>query len=228
MAALKDIKYILFGVQFNRSFKLLDSWGAIADDILYKSNYFDSDFFPNISTQYTTERSLSNPVTGNFFVLSSNNLVFKYYLPKNSDFQKEYDYFMERINKYFVDKILTKNNLVIKRLGVVFACELSKKELESFSKKYFKDDIEGITDFRFAKKGPAKTGQMWRGVDDYINKIYSVGKIDSEDECKGITYDFQLHFNPLMPDIRIQTPGFLKEALNSFKKDIIEVEKNNG
>lgn len=221
MAALQDIKYILFGVQFNRSFKLLDSWGEIADDILYKTEYFGSDFFTNISTQYTTERNLHNPETGNFLTLSSNSLVFKYYIPDKKDFQKEYTYFCERINKYLVEKILSKYNLVIRRIGVVFACGLGEDELEVFSKKYFKDDIYGITDFRFAQKGPANAGQLWRDVNDYINKIYTVGKVEGEDECKGVTYDFQLYFNPLLPDIRKNTPSFLKEALNSFRKDIM-------
>lgn len=44
MISLTDIKYVLFGVQFNHSFKLLDYWGSIADDILYKSEYFNSEF----------------------------------------------------------------------------------------------------------------------------------------------------------------------------------------
>ena len=69
MAALSDIRYIVFGVQFNHSFKLLDYWGEIADDILYKSEYFGCEFFSNISTHYTTERSLNNPNTGKFMNL---------------------------------------------------------------------------------------------------------------------------------------------------------------
>lgn len=225
MADLNDIKFVLFGVQFNRSFKLLDSWGEIADDILYNTEYFGSDFFTNISTQYTTERNLHNPETGNFLALSSNSLVFKYYIPENRDFIKEYNYFSERINKYLVVKILSEYNLVIRRIGVVFACELNDKELDDFSKKYFKDDIRGITDFRFAQRGPTCAGQLWHGINDYINKIYTVGKIEGENECKGITYDFQLYFNPLLPDIRKNTPNFLKEALGYFKKDIIGAEK---
>lgn len=221
MASLQDIKYILFGVRFNHSFKLLDCWGEIADDILYKTEYFGSDFFPNISSQYTTERTLSNPHTGDFLSLSSSNIVFKYYIHDKQAFEKEYDYFSARINEYIVKKILTKYNLVIRRIGTVFACELNDAEIDAFSKKYFKDDIRGITDFRFAQKAPTSRGQLWYGVDDYVNKIYTVGKIEGEDDCKGIVYDFQLYFDPLLPDIRRNSPGFLKEALSSFKKDII-------
>ena len=141
MASVNDIKYVVFGVQFSRSFKLLDSWGEIADDILYKTEYFDSDFFTNISTQYTTERNLHNPMTGNFLALSSNSLVFKYYIPNGDNFEKEYEYFTERVNKYLVEKILTKYNLVIRRIGTVFACQFNNKELDEFSKKYDKMNI---------------------------------------------------------------------------------------
>lgn len=225
MATLSDIRYILFGVQFNHSFKLLDYWGEIADDILYKSEYFGCDFFCNISTQYTTERSLFNPNTGNALNLSSNNLVFKYYVPKSTSFDKEYEFFCERINKYLVEKILSKYNLIIRRVGVVYACELSDKELSSFSEKYFKDSIQGITDFRFAQKGPTASGQLWHGIDDYINKIYTVGKIDNDEKCKGITYDFQLYYNPLQQDIRKKCPVFLKKALEYFQADVISAEK---
>lgn len=224
MSSLQNIKYILFGVRFNHSFKLLDCWGEIADDILYKTEYFGSKFFPNISSQYTTERTLSNPNTGDFLSLSSSNIVFKYYIPENAVFEKEYEYFCTRINKYIVEKILSKYNLVIRRIGVVFACEFNSKEIETFSKKYFKDDIQGITDFRFAQKVPTNNGQLWYGVDDYINKIYTVGKIEGEEDSKGITYDFQLYFDPLLPDIRKNSPGFLKEAILSFEKDIMGMD----
>lgn len=221
MAALSDIRYIVFGVQFNHSFKLLDYWGEIADDILYKSEYFGCEFFSNISTHYTTERSLNNPNTGNFLNLSSNNLVFKYNLPSNKVFDSEYDYFCVRVNKYLVEKILSKYNLVIRRVGVVFACALDKNEMLKFARRYFKDDMQGITDFRFAQKEATSSGQLWHGTQDYINKIFTVGMIDDVEKFKGVTYDFQLYYEPLMPDIRKPCPVFLKKGLEYFKKDIL-------
>lgn len=224
MATISDIRYVLFGVRFNHSFKLLDYWGEIADNLLYKSDYFNYNFFSNISTEYTTERSLYNPVTGNSLVLSSNNLVFKYYIPSEKKFEEEYNYFCERINKYLVPQILSKYNLVISRVGVVFACKLDDKDLEKFSEKYFKDDIQGITDFRFAQKEPTSSGKLWHGTDDYINKIYTVGKI-AEDGFTGITYDFQLYYTPLQSDIRKQCPVFMKKGYEYFKKDVLGTGK---
>ena len=55
------IKQLIFGVSFKHMFKLLDTWGEIADDILYHNKYFSTQLFTNISTQYTTERQLYNP-----------------------------------------------------------------------------------------------------------------------------------------------------------------------
>lgn len=220
MATFSDMRYLLYGVQFNHSFKLLDYWGEIADDILYKSEYFGSTFFCNISTQYTTERSLYNPDTGNFLNLSSNNLIFKYYIPRNNIFKTEFDFFCERVNKYLVERILSKYNLVIKRIGMVYACELGEQEMQKFSAKYFKDNIQGITDFRFAQRGPTGSGKLWYGVDDYINKIYTVGLI--EERFRGVTYDFQLYFDPLQQDIRKKNPVFLNKSLEYFTEDVVD------
>jgi hypothetical protein len=99
-----DIVNIIYGVLFNNSFKLLDSWGQIADDILYNNKYFDYNYFPNISEQYTTERILHNPKTGDFIKLSSSGLVFKY--KTNSDFNKDYKEFGKKINEYLIPSIL--------------------------------------------------------------------------------------------------------------------------
>ena len=220
MASLSDIKYVLFGVQFNHSFKLLDDWGKIADDIL-KSEYFGSDFFTNISMQYTTERELRNPNTGSALRLTANNLVFKYYIDLDSTFEKEYELFCNRINKYLVEKILSTNKLIVRRVGVVFACELEKEDIVKFAGQYFKDNIVGITDFRFAQKEPTSAGQLWRGTDDYINKIFTVGRIEDLEAFQGVTYDFQLYYKPIQADIRNKCSGFLKYGLEGFKKDIL-------
>lgn len=226
MASLTDVKYVVFGVQFNHSFKLLDYWGAIADDILYKSEYFGCKFFSQISTQYTTERGLSNPETGNRLTLSSNNLIFKYYIEDPKKFTDEYNYFCERVNKYLVPEILSKFNLITRRVGCVFSCEMNDVDLQRFSSRYFKENIQGITDFRFAQKEATATGKLWYGVDDYINKVYTVGRVDDEKEYKGVTYDFQLYYKPLQQDIRNKCPEFLKQSLKYFTRDILNLEES--
>lgn len=225
-----DIKYVVCGIAFNHSFSLLDNWGKIADDILYRSKHFSSEFFTNISTQYTTERTLQNPETGDFLRLSANNLIFKYYI--KDDFEKEYKEFCKKINEYLVPKILSEYALVIRRLGVVFAQELLQDDLNSFSKKYFRDEVEHITDFRFAQKELTNESRLWHGVEDYLNKVYTFGKIGDNKTFDGITYDFQVYFNPPRADVRDVSHTFLTEGLSSFKKDILNTvdsrKKANG
>lgn len=64
------------GILYSHSFKLLDNWGAIADSILYNNKFFSAKYFPQISTQYTTSRSLSNDACGHSLQLTSNNLIY--------------------------------------------------------------------------------------------------------------------------------------------------------
>lgn len=220
MAGMTDIRGLIFGVQFSHSFQLLDHWGEIADNILYKSHCFNADFFSNISSQYTTERNLSNPITGNVLTLAAHTLIFKYYIPDGAVFKQEFDQFCSRC-KYLIERILSEYKLVIRRVGMVYVCELEDIEITKFAKKYFKDEISGITDFRFAQKEPTSNGQLWVGNNDYINKIYTVGLIDNDKKIKGVTYDFQLYYNPLQSDIRNRYLDFLKKSLEYFKKDII-------
>ena len=78
-----NVKLLTFGVAFSRKFKILDLWGEIADNILYESKYFSPEFFPNISTAYTTERRLYNNDKKHLFLLSSNNLVFTQEIEKD-------------------------------------------------------------------------------------------------------------------------------------------------
>ena len=156
-------------------------------------------------------------------------MIFKYYIQESKKFDEEYKLFCNRINKYLVPEILSEYNLVTRRVGCVFACEMNAEDLETFSSKYFKANLQGITDFRFAQKEVTKSGTLWYGIDDYINKIYTVGKIDDEKDYRGITYDFQLYYKPLQADIRKKCPEFLKQSLIYFKKDVITSEmRRNG
>ena len=44
------------------------------------------------------------------------------------------------------------------------------------------------------------------------------------EKFRGVTYDFQLYYKPLMPDIRNSCPTFLKKGLEYFKKDVMGME----
>lgn len=212
-----SIKQVTFGVAFNHMFKLLDSWGEIADDILYKNKYFSSQFFSKISTQYTTERTLSNPDKNHHFVLTANNLVFTQTIENN--FDEEFELFKKRIIDYVIPEILTKYTLVIKRLGIVYTCEWDEKTIQKFASQYFNPSVQNIMDFRFSKKEATAKGALLSDNSDFVNKIYTVGNVGNS--LKGVSYDYQMHFNPLRQDVRDTISSFVNDSYANFTSDII-------
>lgn len=211
------IKQLTFGVLFNHMFKLLDMWGEIADDILYKSKYFSAEYFSNISQQYTTERSLSNPKTENQLTITSNNLVYTHNI--DGDYEQEYGMFKKRVENYIVPEILSARGLIVRRLGVVYVSVLDSETMKAFSQLYFKPTIQGISDFRFSKRETTKGGLLLADNQDFINKIYSVGNIGENKQ--GISYDFQFHFNPIRQDVRDTISSFMDMAKASFSNDVL-------
>lgn len=214
----KNVKQLTFGVLFNHMFKLLDSWGEIADDILYKNKYFSPEFFSNISTQYTTERRLYNPSKNHSLILTSNNLVFTQTI--EGDFDAEYEQFKKRVVEYIVPNILTRYTLVVRRLGTVYTCEWNDETIRKFASKYFNPSVQNIMDFRFSKKEGTVKGAVFSDNTDFINKIFTVGNIS--DSLKGVSYDFQMHFSPLREDVRDTIGTFVDSSYTHFKKDIVE------
>ncbi|MFQ9516738.1 MAG: hypothetical protein ACLRZ9_13065 [Eubacterium sp.] len=217
MSNKNNVQYVLFGVTFNHSFSILDYWGSIADDILYKCKYFGSEFFDNISTQYTTERTLRDSKTNNYLKLTSNQLIFKYNI--KSDFVKEWDCFCEKITEYLVPKILSKYNLRIRRIGIVFCNEIDDNAMKKFVSKYFKPEINGVSEFRFSMKEENNSALYWKNTDNYINKIFNIGKVIDGNK-NGIVYDYQLYFSPIQADIRDKCSTFLKQGKHKFDVDV--------
>lgn len=213
----QNIVQLVFGVSFNHMFKLLDSWGEIADDILYNNKLFSPEFFSNISAQYTTERRLYNPKSGHSLILTSNNLVFTQNI--ESDFTSEYNLFKQRITEYLVPNLLTRYVLVVRRLGIVYTCRLGEAEIQQFASKFFNPSVQNIIDFRFSKKEATDKGRVLSDNTDFINKIFTVGNI--ADGIQGISYDYQLHFSPLREDVRDTISSFLSNSKTGFDSDIV-------
>jgi hypothetical protein len=217
MSIEQNIIQMTFGVSFNHMFKLLDSWGEIADDILYNNKYFSPEFFSNISTQYTTERRLFNPEKNHTFLLTSNNLIFTQTIESN--FQQEYEQFKKRIAEYLVPNLLTRYVLVVRRLGIVYTCQLGEADIQQFASKYFNPSVQNIIDFRFSRKELTDKGRVISGNNDFINKIFTVGNI--AEGIQGISYDYQLHFSPLREDVRDTISSFLSNSMMGFTSDVI-------
>lgn len=207
---------LTFGATFSHKFQLLDYWGEIADSILYKNKYFSTDIFPQISTNYTTERSLFHPEKGYYLEIKANNFI--YSQPIENDYDTEYKLFCQRVADYIVPSILSKYGLVIHRLGMVFAKEMDERSINEFAGRYFKSDIQNIMDFRFSKKETTPKGMIQANINDFTNKIYTIGNIAND--VRGITYDYQLYFNPFREDVRGEINKFIKNAEENFKTDL--------
>ncbi len=216
MSIEQSIVQLVFGVSFNHMFKLLDSWGEIADDILYSNKYFSSDFFSNISTQYTTERRLFNPDRNHTLILTSNNLVYTQTI--ESDYSYEYDLFKKRVIEYLVPNLLSRYVLVVRRLGIVYTCRLDDNRIKQFASKFFNPSVQNVIDFRFSRREPTDKGLLLTENSDFVNKIFTVGSIS--DSIQGISYDYQLHFTPFREDVRDTISPFIENANKAFYEDI--------
>ena len=186
------VKQFACGILYSHSFKLLDNWGSIADSILYNNKYFSPEYFPTISTQYTTTRTLSNNQAGHSIQLTSSNLIYTHVV--QNDFASEFADFQNRISKFIVPKIIEENNLITRRIGIIFTCDISEKGIQSFAEKYFKPEFKEVTDFRFSRKESTIAGKLWSDKSDFINKIYTVGSIG--ENLTGISFDYQAHYVP--------------------------------
>lgn len=162
------------------------------------------------------ERRLYNPQNNNYFVLTSNNLV--YVQPIEKDFSGEFNQFKKRVSEYIVPEILSKHSLVIRRLGVVYTCEWSDAEIQQFAGKFFLPTINNISDFRFSQKMGTVKGTLFSENSDFLNKIYTVGNVS--EEIKGVMYDYQQHYHPLRSDVRNEIGKVLSKSYDSFQEDV--------
>ena len=218
-----SVKRIICGIMFNHSFSILDDWGKIADSLLYsakKSGAFSPQYFPSISQQYTTSRFLSNENEGHRLELASNNLVYTHTI--QSDFKKEYNEFVSRIEKCLIPQIVEKYALVTRRIGMVYICEMDSSSVAAFKKQYFSKSAPEITDCRFAIRTTTPEGLLFSGIDNYINKIYTVGNVD--EAFQGISFDYQLYLQPPQPTITAKIDSFFEMSQKCFFEEILKEE----
>ena len=219
MATAKVIK-LTCGILFNHSFSILDHWGKIADSILYNNSYFDPTYFPQISSQYTTNRHVHNPEAGHSLQLNSENLIYTHTI--QDDFEKEYTKFIDRITKFIIPEIIEKYDLVVRRIGMVYICEMDQDAVTKFTSQYFKPELSEVLDCRFSKRCTVPQALTFSGTNDYINKIYSIGNVSKE--SRGISFDYQLFFNPPVVDVKPRVAKYFENSKTAFFEEIYKEE----
>ena len=218
-----SVKQIICGIMFNDSFSILDDWGKIADSLLCsvkKAPSFPPQYFSSISQQYTISRFLSNEKKGHRLELASNNLVYTHTVQSN--FEKEYKEFVSRVEKCLVPQIVEKYALIIRRIGMVYICEMDCDSISAFKQQYFAKAASEITDCRFAIRSTTPGGLAFSGIDNYINKIYTVGGVG--EGFQGISFDYQLYFQPSQPSISAKVDSFFEASKKSFFEEILKEE----
>lgn len=216
-----SVKRIVCGIMFNPSFSLLDEWGKIVDSMLYQKNsYFSPQYFPAISEQYTTNRFLHNKDLGHMLQLNANNLIYTHTIQQN--FDAEYEEFIKRVEKYLIPKIVDKYELITRRIGMVYICEMDNDTISKFKHQYFVKSSNEITDCRFSIRDTTREGLLLSNNDNYINKIYTVGGID--ESIRGISFDYQLYFQPPQPEITTKISTFFDMSKKCFFEEIFKEE----
>ena len=94
---------------------------------------------------------------------------------------------------------------------------------KKFKSKYLNESITNITDFRFAQKKTTTSGTLWKGVDDYVNIIYTFGSLDSNGY--GISFDYQHHFNPPQSSIIDKIEPIIDKSKEEFECNIINCKE---
>lgn len=100
-------------------------------------------------------------------------------------------------------------------------CEMDNTSISSFKQQYFSKSSE-ITDCRFAIRTTTPEGLAFSGNDNYVNKIYTVGSID--DAIQGISFDYQLYFQPPQPEITSKITSFFETSKKCFFEEIFNEE----
>ena len=142
------------------------------------------------------------------------------------DFTSEFSEFVRRISEFLIPKIIEENSLIVRRIGIIFTCEISDHGIQSFAEKYFKPEFKEVTDFRFSKKESTVSGAIWSDKSDFINKIYTVGAIG--ENLTGISFDYQAHYVPPRTYVSDVIKPVLERGKQLLSEEVLTAGEKNG
>ena len=217
---MQNISELIIGIKHKGKFEILDSWGKIVDKVISDNQYFDVNYFPNISGTYTTERMLFNNDTGNYLKITAHDIIYRHKL-ETEDYELEYKKFCERVIKNLVPNII--NDYAVGkfiRIGIVFNIKLDKNnQYSKLIQNVMNPKIQNVNDIRFSKKEATGKGKLFSENNDYINKIYTMSI--KEDNTPSLIYDYQYYFNPIQEDFRqCNLESLFKSSKDSMENDI--------
>jgi hypothetical protein len=208
----KKVKGLVVGIRFEKSFRVGDILGKIADDILYNKNSpFGAEYFPNIQSS-DLERFIFNDKTKDYIRINPENIIL--YKSVDEDFDKQFTWTKDVVLPFFEDLFADNNIKNIVRIGFVIEFLLEKNEKILELPNSLGDKFAGINGIRvsFSKKYPTDFGLTKEKKNDYKNVIYS---FDSKEDKLAATIDYQYFYSPSMDKL---TDCNIKQIADSFKK----------
>lgn len=227
---IKTVNVITIGIRFGKSFRIPDIAGEMVDDLLYKTNSpFNPKIFPKINETPHREKILFNGKTKNSLNILMEDIILTWHV---DDFENDFMYLRDKVIPYFTNVFFQKYKIInIRRIGIIFGHKLeSLSKLDKVVEEFSEKNIEkpNSVQLNFSKKIPVVEASYKKGVEDYINVIFTVTK-DGDDIFADL--DYQLYFEPALGDIRDgNAVEFLKNAnsflINDFHSWIGKYDKN--
>lgn len=220
MEIKKEIKNIVLGIRFEKSFRALDISGAIIDEILRGVNSpFDANYFPSVQ-EINREKILFRHDTDFFIRLNIADFIFRFEITEKG-VEKQLDWLKSKVIKFFVNDIFKKYDIKkITRIGILYTIslkEFGKINIHQKISKLVEKDSNKINtfDLKFTEKTPTEESITKKNINDYMNKIYVIKQNEKKD--LELTFDYQHYFIPAIEDIiDSNTKDFIDDSYNYF------------
>lgn len=214
---------ILVGVRHKRNFSILDRFGKIVDDIVDNdSSEFPKGYFDGVSSEGFT-KSIANEKTKNYIKFTQFDLVYSHNFEDKINLEIEYNKFFDRFNNFIVPSIIEEYNIRdFSRIGIVYNFEFKDKEIyNKCLKNIIANNFSNVNSIRFSEKDTTEKGKLFKGTDDYINKLYS---LTITNDIAMFSYDYQHYFNPLKSIFKqCEMEKIIEKSKISLQKDILKL-----
>lgn len=200
----KQVKNIVLGIKYKKTFKIQDVSGQIIDHILNNNKSpFDSDFFPKILETRDRKKILKSKDESELRVTEEEIVII---LNTNEDnFEARTELIKNKVIDYYEKSLFTKFGIHnIARIGIMFEINILNN---NFINKKIKQIVgnKNVHDINlaFSEKFPTDSGLSQKDVFDYINTNYilKTKTIDNK-SILSFQYDYQKIYKPFVTELR--------------------------
>lgn len=221
-----NIKKIILGVRYRRSFRVPDIAGEIVDYILNdNSSPFESQFFSEIGDMNNKGRVLLNQ-NGNMLSVDFDSLILTLTIENN--FEATMRLIQEKYYPYIATILRTFQIKNYHRLGIVFDHQLQgSSSINAIVKSITNSKITSPDnlELRFSKKLATAEALWKKDIIDYHNIITTYHK---NSEGLNIKLDYQTYFDPEIASANdLGFNEFIKSAENYLTKNFYSWNKQN-